>query len=133
MHAVYGDAVLLDVREPAIAAALVRLGADVDARARGDGETLLIRAARIRSVELVRVLLAAHASVYAETMDGATALSEAIRGGHDEVAALLREAGAGTEAVPVERPSTGATAFERGIQQATYSLPLVSSRPPLLI
>jgi ankyrin repeat protein len=35
---------------------------------------------------------------------GETALSEAIRGGHDEVVALLRAAGAEAPEVPVERP-----------------------------
>jgi Ankyrin repeats (3 copies) len=103
----FGNVVLLDVREPALAAALVRLGADVDAPARGDGDTLLIRAARMGHVELVRVLLAAQASVYVANMDGATALSEAMRGGHEEVAGLLRAAGATTEGILIERPSTG--------------------------
>ena len=70
----YGDAVLLDVREPAMAAALVRLGADVNVRHRDDADTPLIRAARMGNVELVRILLAAHADVHArmtERRDGA--------------------------------------------------------------
>jgi hypothetical protein len=99
----YGDAVLLDVREPAMAAALVRLGADVNVRHRDDADTPLIRAARMGNVELVRILLAAHADVHARMTGGETALSEAIRGGHDEVVALLRAAGAGAPEVPVER------------------------------
>ena len=37
---------------------------------------------------------------------GETALSEAIRGGHDEVVALLRAAGADAPEVPVERTPT---------------------------
>lgn len=90
----FGGAVLLDVREPEIAAALIRLGADVDILDDRDGDTPLIRAARMGNVALVRVLLAGNASVHAETTSGATALSEAVRGGHDEVAALLREAAA---------------------------------------
>jgi ankyrin repeat protein len=90
----FGGAVLLDVREPEIAAALIRLGADVDVLDDRDGDTPLIRAARMGNVALVRVLLAGNASVHAETTSGATALSEAVRGGHDEVAALLREAAA---------------------------------------
>lgn len=102
-----GDAVLLEVREPAMAAAFVRLGADVDTRARGDGDTLLMRGARMGNVELVRVLLAARANVHAENAAGATALSDAIRGGHDEIATLLRAAGASAEGMLVERPSTG--------------------------
>ena len=99
----YGDAVLLDVREPAMAAALVRLGADVNVRHRDDADTPLIRAARMGNVELVRILLAAHADVHARMTGGETALSEAIRGGHDEVVALLRAAGADAPEVPVER------------------------------
>ncbi|MEO5823793.1 MAG: ankyrin repeat domain-containing protein [Vicinamibacteraceae bacterium] len=98
-----GDAVLLDVREPAIAAALVRLGASVDVRHRDDGDTPLIRAARMGIADLVRVLLAAHADMHARTTSGDTALSEAIRGGHEEVAALLRAAGADRPEPPVER------------------------------
>ena len=61
----FGDAVLLDVREPAMAAALVRLGANVNVRHRDDADTPLIRAARMGNVELVRILLAAHADVHA--------------------------------------------------------------------
>ena len=99
----YGDAVLLDVREPAMAAALVRLGADVNVRHRDDADTPLIRAARMGNVELVRILLAAHADVHARMTGGETALSEAVRGGHDEVVALLRAAGADAPEAPVER------------------------------
>ena len=90
----FGGAVLLDVREPEIAAALIRLGADVDVFDNREGDTPLIRAARMGNVALVRVLLAAGANVRVETASGATALSEAVRGGHDEVAALVREAAA---------------------------------------
>ena len=102
----YGDAVLLDVRDPAMAAALVRLGADVNVRHRDDADTPLIRAARMGNVEIVRILLAAHANVHARMTSGGTALSEAIRGGHDEVVALLRAAGADAADVPVERAPT---------------------------
>ena len=102
----FGDVVLLDVREPAIAEALIRLGAEVDARHRDDGDTLLIRAARMGNAELVKVLLAAGANIHIENASGATALSEAIRGGHDEVVALLRAAGAATDGIPIERSST---------------------------
>lgn len=102
----FGDAVLLDVREPAMAAALVRLGADVNVRDKDDGDTPLIHASRMGIVEIVRLLLAAHADVHARMANGDTALSEAIRGGHDEVVALLRAAGADAPDVPVERPPT---------------------------
>ena len=95
---VFGDPVLLDVREPEIAAALLRLGAEVDIRDHEEGETPLIRAARMGNVELVRVLLSAGADVGAASTSGATALTEAARESHDEVLALLRQAGG------VERP-----------------------------
>ncbi|HEX2457976.1 MAG TPA: ankyrin repeat domain-containing protein [Vicinamibacterales bacterium] len=101
----FGDAVLLDVREPEMAAALIRLGADVDVRHRDDADTPLIRAARMGNVELVRVLLAGHANLYAQTATGATALSEAVRGEHADVVALLRAAGADR---PAERPEAEA-------------------------
>jgi hypothetical protein len=99
----YGDAPLLDVRDTAMAAALVRLGATVDVRHREDGDTPLIRAARMGNVELVKVFLAAKADVHAATTHGATALSEAVRGGHEDVVALLRAAGADAASTPVER------------------------------
>jgi hypothetical protein len=99
----FGDAVLLDVRDAAMAAALIRLGANVDVRHRDDGDTALIRAARMGNVDLVRVLLAAHADVHAATTSGDTPLTEAIRGEHQDVVALLRAAGADRPAEPVER------------------------------
>jgi hypothetical protein len=99
----FGDAVLLDVRDPAMAAALVRLGADVDVRHPGDADTPLIRAARMGNAELVRVLLAARADVHAAMTGGETAWSEAVRGGHQDVMDLLRAAGADAPAAPVER------------------------------
>jgi hypothetical protein len=99
----FGDLVLLDIRDPAMAAALIRLGADVNVRAREGGDTLLIRAARMGNGPLVTVLLDASANVHVENAMGATALSEAIRGGHDDVAALLRAAGATSDGIPLER------------------------------
>jgi hypothetical protein len=101
----FGDAVLLDVREPAMAAALLRLGADPNVRHRDDADTPLIRAARMGNGELVRVLLAAGADVHAAMAGGATALAEAQRGGHEDVVALLRAAAAAAPDVPVERPA----------------------------
>jgi hypothetical protein len=106
----FGDVALLDVREPAIAAALIRLGADVDARHRDDRDTLLIRAARMGDAALVKVLLAAGANAQIENARGETALREAVEGGHDEVVALLRAAIAATDSIPVERPSSGRAA-----------------------
>ena len=103
-----GDPVLLDVREPDLAAALLRLGADVNIRDREDGDAPLIRAARMGLVDLVKVLLAAHADVHAVNANGDSALGEALREGHHEIAALLRAAGANESPAdggePVERP-----------------------------
>jgi len=97
----FGGAVLLDVRDPVMAAALLRLGADANVRDHRDGETPLIRAARMGDLALVRALLDGGASVQAASTNGATALSEALRDGHEDVAALLREAA--TRGVEVER------------------------------
>ena len=97
----FGDVALRDVRQPEIAAALIRLGADVDARHREGGDTLLIRAARMGDVALVKVLLAAHANVHIKDARGETALSEALAAGHDEIAVLLRAA---ADSALVERP-----------------------------
>jgi hypothetical protein len=110
----FGDAVLLDVRDPAMAEALLRLGADPDVRHQEDGDTPLIRAARMGNMPLVLVLLAAHADVDARTTRGETALSEAIRGEHAEVAALLRERAEDSVAAPVERPSADVEAARPG-------------------
>jgi Ankyrin repeats (3 copies) len=99
----FGDAVLLDVRDPAMAAALLRLGADVDVRHPGDADTPLIRAARMGNADLVRVLLAARADVHAAMTGGETAWSEAVRGGHQDVMDILRAAGADAPGAPVER------------------------------
>ena len=63
----------------------------------------MIRAARMGIVDLVRVLLAARADVHARMASGETALSEAVRGGHDDVVALLRAAGADRSGAPVDR------------------------------
>ena len=110
----FGNFVLLDVRDPEIAAALIRLGADVNISDDRDGDTPLIRAARMGNVALVRVLLAGGASVRAETTGGATALSEAVRGGHDEVARLLREAAASGDLIERERPRPRETPLPGG-------------------
>jgi ankyrin repeat protein len=90
-----------------MAATLIRLGADVNVRHRTDGATPLIRAVQMSDAALVRVLLAAHANVHVETAAGQTALGEAIAAGHEEIASLLRAAGAGAGPDPIERPSAG--------------------------
>ena len=100
----FGDPVLLDVREPAIAAALIRLGADADTRDAEDGDTLLIRAARSGDAAMVAALIAAHATLDARNARGETALGEATAGGHGEVIALLRAAATASDTIPLERP-----------------------------
>jgi hypothetical protein len=100
----FGNAVLLDVRDPAIAAMLVRSGAAVDVRHRDGGDTPLIRAARMGIADLVTVLLADGADVHAVAANGDTAWSTATDGGHADVVALLRAAGADAADVPPERP-----------------------------
>jgi uncharacterized protein len=109
----FGDVVLLDVRDAAMAGALIRLGADVNAHHREGGDTLLIRAARTGDAALVKVLLDAHANVHVENALGATALDEALREGHDDVAALLRSAGASTDGVPLEQQRGDGTTPKR--------------------
>jgi hypothetical protein len=106
----FGDAVLLDVRDPEFAAVLVRAGANVEVRHREGGDTPLIRAARMGLGDLVRVLLAGGADVHAAATGGATAWSEAAREGHVEVLSLLRAAGAEPSDVPIERPAAGVEA-----------------------
>ena len=90
----FGDAVLLDVRDAEMASALIASGPDVDVRHTGDNDTPLIRASRMGLTPLVQVLLGAGANVQAEMAGGATALSEAERGGHEDIVALLRAAAA---------------------------------------
>jgi hypothetical protein len=101
----FGDAVLLDVREPTLAAVLVRSGANVDVRHRDGGDTPLIRAARMGIADLVKVLLSGGANVHAAAANGDTAWSVATGGGHDEVLSLLRAAGANAPDVPTECPA----------------------------
>ena len=86
-----------------MAAALVRLGADVNVRHRDDADTPLIRAARMGNVELVRILLAAHADVHDRMTDGRDDAQRSNPGRPRRVVALLRAAGADAPEVPVER------------------------------
>ena len=98
----FGDAVLLDVRDPTMAAALVRLGADVDVRHRGEADTPLIRAARMGNADLVRVLLAARATCTPDDRRR-DRVERSGPGGHQDVMDLLRAAGADAPGAPVER------------------------------
>ena len=79
---------------------LIRLGADVNARAENTGLTLLMMAACQGNQKIVEILLKAGADVF--TMDpftGATALHKACQGGNAQVGKLLVEAGAFLDAV----------------------------------
>jgi hypothetical protein len=90
----FGTPVLLETRDAEMAAALLRLGADVNIRDNESGDTPLIRAARMGLGDLVEVLLSAGADVKAFTVSGDTPLSEARRGDHADVVARLLRAGA---------------------------------------
>jgi hypothetical protein len=93
----FGDPVIFEVRDPAMIAALARLGADVNVRHRDDQDTPLIRAVRAADVGLVNALLAAHANVDAVNRAGESALAAAAAGGHIEIEALLRSAARGLD------------------------------------
>ena len=73
--------------------ALLAAGANVNARA-SDGRTPLIEAAVHGRPKSVRLLIAAHADLNYEQRGWGTALEAAERNGHNNIAALLREAGA---------------------------------------
>jgi hypothetical protein len=101
----FGDPVILDVRKPAMVAALARLGANVNVRDRDDGSTPLIKAVGDGDLERIRVLLAAGADVNAATVHGMTALRFAEDTGRQEIVTLLRAAGGDvTGDPPPERP-----------------------------
>ena len=77
-----------------IVAYLLQQGADVNARAGGGRWTPLHSAANTGMTEVVSVLLQAGADVHAQDTEGRTPLTKAMQGGHDQVAELLRRAGA---------------------------------------
>lgn len=110
---VFGGAALHSTRDPAMVAALIRLGADVNVRRRESGETPLIVAARGGNAAIVRLLLGAGADVHLPGHDGTTALAEAVRVGADDVVALLRSAGAVEGETPVEAGTARPAPVER--------------------
>jgi ankyrin repeat protein len=73
---------------------LLQRGGDVDATAAETGNTALMLAANRGRLDVVRMLLAAGAEVNARAKDGWTALEAAEMVGDDEIATLLRQAGA---------------------------------------
>lgn len=110
---VFGGAALHSTRDPAMVAALIRLGADVNVRRRESGETPLIVAARAGNAAIVRMLLGAGADVHLRSHDGTTAMGEAVRVGAEDVVALLRSAGAVEGEPPVEAAPAPPEAVER--------------------
>lgn len=74
----------------AVVAALLTLGADVDA-ADNKGHTPLFAAASLGMLDSVKALLAAHANPRIKDGEGLTPLLIAIQNKHDDVAALLSE------------------------------------------
>ena len=73
---------------------LLQKGADVNAAVAESGHTALMLAANRGQLETTRMLLAAGAEVNARAKDGWSALAAAEMVGDDEIAALLRAAGA---------------------------------------
>jgi hypothetical protein len=72
---------------------LLAAGANVNARA-NDGRTPLIEAAVQRRPKSAQLLIAAHADLNYEQRGWGTALEAAERTGHNDIAAMLRQAGA---------------------------------------
>jgi len=78
---------------PDLVKALPAAGADVNAK-NNKGETALILASQIGTVDVIQALQAKGADVNAKTADGKTAIDSAKKGGHDEIEAVLTQAGA---------------------------------------
>ena len=77
-----------------VALSLVFGGADVNARNTVNGNTALMLAANRGALAIVEALMAAGADVNARADDGWTALEAAEMIGDDDIAAMLRRAGA---------------------------------------
>jgi hypothetical protein len=97
-----GDTLLMETQEPHVAAWLIARGADVNAKGH-EGNTALIAAVRHNQPEIVRQLIAAHADLDARSTDyDRTALMIAVSNHYDDIAALLRQAGAKDDVVTAE-------------------------------
>jgi uncharacterized protein len=81
------------VAHTATALSLINLGADVNFVNDDSGQSILIRAAPIGSVDVVRALLRKGADAKVRDKSGKTALDYAIDYGNHEVAKLLQSAG----------------------------------------
>ena len=89
-----GDPMLLNASDLAIATALIEAGANVDAANR-DGVTPIMMAAARGWTGNVQLLIARRANVNAKSRtEGMSALDYAVYNGNDDIAALLRAAGA---------------------------------------
>jgi hypothetical protein len=107
---------LMMARDPRIARLLIAAGADVNARNR-QGSTPLIEAAKAGAVDVVRVLLEHGAELEdRDTEQSFTALEWAITSEQEEVAQVLRAAGALTPPTP-SLPSSPPSAGREGAEE----------------
>ena len=79
--------------QPSTIRALAEVGVDVDTRDIRSGMTPLMAAASKGFVDVVEALLEAGADAKAEAKGGTSAIQQAEKGGHAEVARVLRAAG----------------------------------------
>jgi hypothetical protein len=97
-----GETLLMQATDPAVAKWLIEHGADVNARD-NNGETPLMHAVLSGSDEIVRQLIDAKADLDARSTDyDRTALMAAVDRGKDNVAAMLRQAGAKDDVITAE-------------------------------
>ena len=89
-----GRTLLFSAKEPEVVAWLIAHGADVNVLDR-EGESSLTLAARYRRPEIVKQLIAAKSDLNPRSKStNQTPLAEALSRGHDEMAAMLKQAGA---------------------------------------
>lgn len=98
----------------AIAQTLLEAGADIDAHAKDDGATPLIRASRVWVKSSIELLLSHHPDLDARDDDGWTALMWACWLGNPALAEMLAEAGAGLEVVNEDGDTALVKAAQRG-------------------
>ncbi len=97
-----GDTLLMETQKPEVAAWLIARGADVNAKGH-EGNTALLAAVRHDQPEIVKQLIAAKADLDARSDDyDRSPLMIAVSSHRDEIAALLRQAGAKDDVVTAE-------------------------------
>jgi hypothetical protein len=97
-----GATLLMQATDPAVAKWLIEQGADINATD-SDGETPLMHAVKSGSDDIVRQLIDAKANLDARSTDyDRTALMAAVARGKDNMAAMLRKAGAKDDVVTPE-------------------------------